>query len=305
MNRDLALNYVLLAAIALIWGSQYLLIEIANDSFPPFSMAACRFLIGALTLSLLLPWLEKPTPPDPNWPTWKLWGFIAVIAFFDGTIPFACLPFGERHVPSDIASIFMGMTPIFTLIFARFLIPGECFTWQAILSIALGMYGVLLLVGFGDAAQFAENIIPQGAILLSSASLAFALILLRWLPRGNAVRKTYILLVCAAVQALILAFIFEKPLEMDPEPEAWLLVITMGVLPSAIVTLLYILLNDRAGPTFTSLNNYLVPLVGVFVGMIFMHRELEPNTWLALGVIFAAMAVKELKFPKLTSTKQH
>jgi len=305
-RRDLVINYALLAAIALIWGTQFMLIERADDTFPPFSMAACRFIIGALTLLLLMPFLGKLQKPfEPAWPWWKLWGAMFVIAFFDGTIPFACLPFGERHVPSDIASIFMGMTPIFTLIFARFLVPGERFTWQAIVSIALGMFGILLLVGFHDAERFAENILAQGAILLAAGSLAFALILLRWLPKGSALLKTLMLLICAAFQAGTLAFIFEDPLHMEPDAEAWILVVVMGVLPSAIVTLLYILLNDRAGPTFTSLNNYLVPVVGVFAGIVFMGRQLEATTWIALGIILAAMAVKELRLPKITLTKQH
>ncbi|MEM1058453.1 MAG: EamA family transporter [Verrucomicrobiota bacterium] len=304
-GRDLALNYLLLGAISLIWGTQFMLIERANDTFPPFTMAACRFSFGALTITLLLPFLgRKQQEMKPAWPGWKLWCAAFIVACFDGTIPFTCLPFGERHVPSDVASIFMGLTPIFTLVFAWLLVPGERFTWQSVLSLALGMLGIILLVGFRDAEDIVANLVAEGAILLAAASLAFALVLLRMLPRGNAIWKTYLMLICAAIQAMILAFIFEDPLNIEPTAEAWLLVVVMGILPSATVTLLYVLLTDRAGPTFTALNNYVVPLVAVFAGIVLLGNTIEASTWIALGVILAAMAVKELRLPQREPAQQ-
>jgi len=47
---SLIINYLLLCAIALIWGSQFAFTELAIASLPPLTIATGRILVGALTL---------------------------------------------------------------------------------------------------------------------------------------------------------------------------------------------------------------------------------------------------------------
>src|SRR5437868_10086204 len=54
-------------AIYLIWGSTYLAIRIALESFPPLFMAALRFLVAGVLLFAFLRLRGAPTPTRKQW----------------------------------------------------------------------------------------------------------------------------------------------------------------------------------------------------------------------------------------------
>ena len=54
MNKPAGLDYFLLVVIGLLWGSQFMLNELAVHAFSPLSIAAGRVLIGFATLSAVI-----------------------------------------------------------------------------------------------------------------------------------------------------------------------------------------------------------------------------------------------------------
>ena len=62
MSKSPLGNYLLLAGIGIIWGSQFVLNELVMKSFPPLTVAAGRLGIGLVTLSFLLGIVSKKNP---------------------------------------------------------------------------------------------------------------------------------------------------------------------------------------------------------------------------------------------------
>jgi drug/metabolite transporter (DMT)-like permease len=56
------------------------------------------------------------------------------------------------------------------------------------------------------------------------------------------------------------------------------------------VTLYYYLI-DQAGPSYTALTVYLIPLVGIFAGIIFLDEQITGQAVAALLLILAGIAV--------------
>ncbi|HEX6834706.1 MAG TPA: EamA family transporter, partial [Rudaea sp.] len=56
-----------LIGVYLIWGSTYLAIRYALESFPPFLMAAIRFPIAGVLMFALLRWRGVPAPTPRQW----------------------------------------------------------------------------------------------------------------------------------------------------------------------------------------------------------------------------------------------
>src|SRR5687767_3054232 len=56
-----------LLALYLIWGSTYLRIRLAIESFPPFLMAAVRFLVAGTSLFVFLRTRGTPMPTRAQW----------------------------------------------------------------------------------------------------------------------------------------------------------------------------------------------------------------------------------------------
>ncbi len=60
----------LLALLAVLWGSSYLLIKIAVDTIPPVTLIAARVTMAALFLLAVMVWKGEHLPKDGR--TWRM-----------------------------------------------------------------------------------------------------------------------------------------------------------------------------------------------------------------------------------------
>ena len=61
---NFALELALLAVLAVLWGSSYLLIKIAVDTIPPVTLVAVRVSVAALFLLVIVVWQGDHLPKD-------------------------------------------------------------------------------------------------------------------------------------------------------------------------------------------------------------------------------------------------
>ena len=78
-------SYLLLLAIGLLWGSQFIFMHQAVAELPPILVAAGRALCGSLTLGLLCLFMRLKSEHTP-WRTYML------IALLDATLPSSWWP---------------------------------------------------------------------------------------------------------------------------------------------------------------------------------------------------------------------
>ena len=114
-------SYLLLLAIGLLWGSQFIFMHQAVAELAPILVAAGRALCGTLTLALLCLLLRLKSEHTP-WRTYML------IALLDATLPFIMVAWGQQYVDSAIAAVVMGCIPFVTILMAPLLISGERIT---------------------------------------------------------------------------------------------------------------------------------------------------------------------------------
>jgi len=101
-----------LLALYFIWGSTYLAIRFAVETFPPFFAASIRFLAAGLILMIILKLRGAP------WPTWREWLGAAIVgamllAFGNGLVSFA-----ETSVASGLAAVMIGTVPLWAAVFS-------------------------------------------------------------------------------------------------------------------------------------------------------------------------------------------
>ena len=77
---------------------------------------------------------------------------------------------------------------------------------------------------------------------------------------------------------------------MNPSAEAWLGLIALGVVGSALPGVLMFVLLQRVGAEFMSLYGYILPLLGIVVAWIAFGRALETTFLLGLPITFAGVA---------------
>ena len=74
---------------------------------------------------------------------------------------------------------------------------------------------------------------------------------------------------------------------------AALAVLALGLVSTALATVVYFKLITVAGPTFLSLINYLIPLWAVAVGMIFLGEQPQWSALAALALILTGIGLSE------------
>jgi drug/metabolite transporter (DMT)-like permease len=296
---SLIINYLLLGAIALIWGSQFAFTELAIASLPPLTIAAGRIFVGALTVTLLAYCFSKKENDPAQKTSLNLYLTYFIISLFEAVLPFFLVAYGQQHVDGSIAAILLGTIPIFTLLFAAIFVSGKNLNLLSIVSILCGFMGIIILIVPGLQEGWNATIIGQLAILGAAISFSISLILLKKLPTTipPLVSVRNILLI-ACIPMVLLCLFIDQPWNLTFTSSSLLGIFVLGAFCAGIVYLMYMILILRTDPTFASLTNYLVPPVGVMIGVFFMDEKLEYHHILALIIIFIALIINQL--PKKT-----
>ena len=286
------MKYILLLIIGLIWGSQYVLNEIALVDFSAFGLASWRLFIGFITLSLLI--LIIPSERNSGLKLTKnLVMLFVLIGAVEAAIPFWLIGYGQMHIDSSVAAIIMGLIPMLTLLLELGFKKGHKTSVYEVLGMSLAFIGLIVLVN-PTADDFAGSAVGYIAIFMAASCFAVALILMEKIPREiSSVHATRFILGVYAIPMLAIWF-FTTP-AMPITQSSILSVLVVGIFSSGIVYILYLNLIRVSGPTFTSLSNYIVPLVGTFMGVWFLSEPFTVNIAFSLLFIIIGLFIANIK----------
>ncbi len=277
----------LIIALAIFWGPAFMFMKIALDSFAPITIAALRVTLAALVLLALL--LMRKTPIKPYLKYWKHFAFMG---FFASALPFCLFPIAELYIPSSLAGIINGSTPIFTAILAHYFCA-EHFTFRKLLGIFTGIAGIALifLPDLFDAAFSSE----LGLLLAVLASISYAI--------GMVYAKRHIkdlpFLVAPTFQ-LIFAVIFVLPFSLIvdksfamPMPTMGAIgaILGLGFISTAVSFTLYYTLIREAGASYLSMSTLLFPIVAITLGYIFLDESLAWYSFAGAALIISGLFI--------------
>jgi drug/metabolite transporter (DMT)-like permease len=273
--------------LGFMWGSSYLFIKLAVDSFGTFTLIALRLLIGAAFLWAVMRLTRTPLPRDR-----RAYGHLLVMSIINITIPFALITWAEQSVDSALAAILNSTVPLFVLVIAPLFLPDEPIRVNGLVGLAIGFIGVVLIVSPGLAG--ATSTVPgMLALLGSSFSYAWGNVYARRNVRGLAplipavFQVTFALLIVGT-----LALVIERPWETaTPDAQAWFSVVWLGILGSGMAYLAYFRLLSRWGATRTSLVAYLLPVVGIVLGALVLQEPIGPSLIAGTVLVTAGVAL--------------
>jgi len=78
---------------------------------------------------------------------------------------------------------------------------------------------------------------------------------------------------------------------LDYSTKTWLSLSILSVMSTALAYIIVFRLLKRAGPSNTSINTFLIPVVGILVGISLMGETLSSNDMLGVGLIFSGVAI--------------
>jgi len=279
--RDLGL----LLLLATIWSSSFTAIKVGIDVIPPITLTMIRVTVGAMLLYGVLRAKGMRLSKNP-----RVWGSFFLIGLLGSALPFTLINWGEQEISSGLAAIMVASMPLAALVLGR-MFSDEVLNGRRLLGVLVGFSGVVMLIGPRELMVLGDQALGQLAVALAAVLYAVAGILVRKLPTAKPIEHGTGVLMAASIILIPASLIFETPWTIDFTPEAVAAGVYLGVLPTAVATFLLMVIIAARGVTFLALNNYLIPVLGVLWGYLFLSEPVTNEALAALGLIFTGLAI--------------
>jgi drug/metabolite transporter (DMT)-like permease len=269
-----------LFALYIIWGSTYLAIRYALESYPPFLLAGVRFLIAGVLLFGFLRLRGVAAPSRRQWRNAAITG-VLLLGFGNGMVCFA-----EQRVSSGIAAVAVASMPLFAALFSS--LYGERPTSREGLGLAIGFIGVVVLnLGNGLSAS------RLGAAALLLAAMCWALGSV-WskrqdMPKGP--MNTAAQMLCASGALITVALSAGERLPARPSVHATLAVAYLIVFGSIIAFSAYLYVLKHVRPALATSYAYVNPPVAVLFGLLLVGEHVGPYDLAGMAIILLGVGV--------------
>lgn len=294
--RGTFINWIIFVGLCIIWGSSFILIKEGIAHLSAYQVATIRILSAGLVL------LPVAIRQWKNIPAKKL-GYVFLSGVIGSFFPAYLFCLAETRIDSSLAGFLNSLTPVFT-IFIGLLFFGQVFQLHKLAGVFIAISGMLVLL-------FAKgNVNWQFFSYASFALVATILYGLNINLVGRHLHDTPSLAVVAVSFALLLVpcFIilwatgyFSLPLTQRQVLFSSSASTLLGIMGTAVATILFYVLIKRSGGLFASMVTYGIPFIALTWGLLDGETV---NSWqvLALGVILAGVyvttkkpAIKKLK----------
>ena len=274
-----------LAALTVVWGFNWTAMKVAISEIAPFTFRTLCLGLGSGVLFAFLRASGQPLaiPRDQ-------WKRLVLIAFFNITCWNILVVFGLAQLPSGRAAILAYTMPAWSIPLSVLLL-GERLTARKLLGLALGMAGMALLVW--DEFHRIQGA-PRGALLVLGAAFTWAigtLLQKKYPVRAPVAAYTAWLMLLGGVPIYIGALVFEDFRRLADVSGISALSAAYNVLLAfAWAHWAWIKLATSVSVTVFSLSMLVIPVVGVFSGMLFLGEQPGWPEYTALAFVLGSLA---------------
>jgi len=287
--RTMLINWALLLCLVFLWGTSFMFISVSVETVDPFSIVFFRVVLGALVLVLVVYSRGLRLPLSIN-----AWLAFLLMGFLGNLLPFFLISWGQQSVNSGVAGMIMAIMPLMTMLLAHYFVEGENLNRYKIIGFTLGITGITILLG--PVFEGGGRAVLSGiAIFIAATSYAVNTILVRRLPRFSPLVAGAGVLVAASITMLPIWILLAPADTGGISLKSMNAVIWLGIGPTGIATIILFAVIERAGPTFLSTINYMIPVVAFFTGALILSEPIEWHSILALITILSGIALTRFR----------
>lgn len=286
-------DWIQFALLSIAWGASFLFIKITLADLSPLMVGWLRLVIASLTLWIIA-LLARLRPRFSR----RAWLTLAAMGFFNNSLAFVLIPWGEQYIDSGLAAILNSTVPLFTIVLAHFFLFDERLSARRLGGLVLGFAGVVLLmappiIASGGDWLTAKSVQGSLAVILASACYAIATVIGRRFLRGEPP-------VLTAATQLSFGMLWLLPLVLLTNSlgslatmslPTWGSMLWLGVVGSGFAYLLYFSLLRNVGATQVVVVTYVLPLIGVTLGVLILGEQLTWTMLAGLALILGGLMV--------------
>ncbi|TDR48884.1 drug/metabolite transporter (DMT)-like permease [Tahibacter aquaticus] len=269
-----------LFSLYIVWGSTYLAIRIGLESFPPFTMAALRFLITGAVLYAFLRWRGVNNPTLLQWRNCAVTGTL-LLGFGNGLVCWA-----QQSVSSGLAAVAVASMPLFAAVFGTFF--GQWPRRLELIGLLVGFAGVILLNLGGD---LAGSRLGALALLAAAASWAFGSLWSKRQDMPEPMMNTAAQMLTGGAALTVLALLNGQGIPAEPSLRAGLALAYLAVFGSIIGFSAYLYLLRTVRPALATSYAYVNPPVAVLFGALLAGERVHALDIVGMAVILGGVAI--------------
>ncbi|MBE1581639.1 DMT family transporter [Amycolatopsis roodepoortensis] len=279
-----------IGALALMWGSSFFWIKLGLDAFTPVQLVLARVALGAAVL-IGLCYLGRDRLPSGR----RIWGHLAVAAFFHNALPFLLFAWGELTVDSGITGVLNSTTPLWVLLAAPMMGSRTKMTAVRVTGLVVGLVGILLIFAPWEA----SGLLSWGALacLAAAASYGFAFVYEGKYLTGTGDSPMSLaggqMLLATGFLLLAMPMGGFEPVHLSTG--AVVAVVILGIGSTGIAFALNYQLLASEGAVAASIVGYLLPVVSVLLGAVFLAEPLNLRVIAGMVVVLGGVALTRLR----------
>ncbi len=287
-NKNL-ISWLLFVLLAFVWGSSFILMKFGLLRFSAIQVAALRIVFSGLALLLVAIRCYTKIPRSKRF-------LVFMSGMLGSLLPAFLFCEAETGISSALAGTLNSLTPIFVIVIGG-LFFGIKPSRARVLGIGVAFMGSLLLL-LTRGIDGEQHLYNMGCVILATIMYGINVnIVTRHLGNIGSLEIAAVGLTAVAFPALAV-LIFSGFFSLSfTEPEVLTALgasATLGVIGTAIATIMYYRLIKLTGPVFSSMVTYGIPVVALFWG--FLYRE--PIGWkqvLCLVIILAGVFIANME----------
>lgn len=278
---DVNRKWIFLFVLSVIWGTSYILIKKGLEGFTPIQLGAVRIVITAVVL-LTLGFRSLRNISG------KEWYWVGLSGLLGSFLPVFLFAYAETEIDSSIAAILNSLVPLFTILigFGAF---GITFSRNQLGGVLVGLTGAVLLIVLGSNINPGQNYWYAGLVVLATICYACNANIIKSKlqevsPMGIAAGNFAFMFLPALILLLYSGALGETVREGDHFLSSLGYVAILSLVGTCVAKVMFNRLVQISSPVFSVSVTYLIPVVGIFWGLLDGERF---SLWqvMAAGII--------------------
>jgi len=264
MNKQVT-NWLLFMLLSLIWGSSFILMKIGLGHLTAYQVATLRILSAGL---VMLPITVKYIGRIPR----NKLLLVLISGFIGNFIPAFLFCIAEEKIDSGLAGTLNSLMPIFVVI-TGFVFFNIQTTRNKIIGIFIAFIGSFLLLLSKSNLQ--GNMHFPLVLLIVAATILYGFNVNMVAQKLSNITSLHIAAVALSLNALPALFVlyftgyFTLPFHNKQLIISTSAAVVLGVLGTAIATVVFYILVKRAGGVFATMVTYGIPFIAIGWGIIY------------------------------------
>lgn len=284
MQRLSRQQLVTLVLLTISWGVNWPVMKLGVTYFPALSFRALTVMLGLPVLAAVLLVMKVPFRVPR-----RSWGELFWLSMTNMVIWNVCMILALRSLSSGRAAILAYTMPIFSAVFGALLFSSRLAS-RAWLGVAAAGVGVSLLL-WHEFTVLAGRPFGVALALFSAAGWALGTQLLRRSRiDASTLTLSFWMTAFSGAVATVLAVLFERGQWTFPPRPTWGAIAYNAVLIYGFSQAAWLSLARNLPPVASTLSVMFIPVLGVFVGAVWLGEVLHWQDWAAVLLMVAAIA---------------